>query len=457
VRLRVKVLVSSIATMTVVAIVVAMVGIYYTSVVGVLCVLGGGLVMVWINHALLKRLEENDGRLHGILDTTTDALITFDSAGLIQAFNPAAERMFGYQTAEALGQSLTRLIPPSSREAPQESWRHDRTTDMSKIVDIGRDVEGQRKDGSTFPIDLNVSAFQQGNRRMFTAILRDMSAKTPVEEQLQQLIHQLTRSSKQLESMMTAQTTSTHQLGATAREIGATAQELVQKMDDVARMSADTATAAESSQASLVRMEATIQTLEGATRSIADRLTMIQERAANITSVVTTISRVAEQTNLLSLNAAIEAEKAGQYGRGFAVVAREIRRLADQTAEATLDIEHIVKEMTSAISSGVVGMDQFANEVRQGAEAIHTVGTQLTQIITQVRTLTPRFDTVHAGMQAQAQGAQQINAAIVQLRDAAQQSAASLHASTRAIAQLSEFSQSLHDGRGRVTGESAGR
>jgi methyl-accepting chemotaxis protein WspA len=184
-------------------------------------------------------------------------------------------------------------------------------------------------------------------------------------------------------------------------------------------------------------------------------LAVINERAANITSVVTTISKVAEQTNLLSLNAAIEAEKAGQYGRGFVVVAREIRRLADQTAEATLDIEHIVKEMTSAISAGVVGMDQFAHEVRQGAEAVRTVAAQLAQIISQVQDLTPRFNVVHEGMQAQAQSAQQINAAMVQLRDAAQRTMGSLHASTRAIAQLSEVSQRLHGGRGRVTGESA--
>jgi methyl-accepting chemotaxis protein WspA len=190
-------------------------------------------------------------------------------------------------------------------------------------------------------------------------------------------------------------------------------------------------------------MQATMQTMEGATRSIADRLAVISERATNITSVVTTISKVAEQTNLLSLNAAIEAEKAGQYGRGFAVVAREIRRLADQTAEASLDIEHIVKEMTSAISAGVVGMDQFAHEVRQGAEAIRTVGTQLAQTISQVQNLRPRFDAVHEAIQAQAQGAQQIKEETLQLRDAAQRTLESLHVSARAVAQLSEVSQSI--------------
>jgi methyl-accepting chemotaxis protein WspA len=260
------------------------------------------------------------------------------------------------------------------------------------------------------------------------------------------LIHQLTISSQQLQTMMTAQVTATNQVVATAQPMAGTSQELVQTMQRVAGMAADTATAAEGGQSGLERMQATMQTMEGATRSIADRLAVINERAANITSVVTTISRVAEQTNLLSLNAAIEAEKAGQYGRGFAVVAREIRRLADQTAEATLDIEHIVKEMTSAISAGVVGMDQFAHEVRQGAEAIRTVGAQLAEIISQVQHLRPRFDAVHEGMHVQAQGAQQIKEVTLQLRDAAQRTMESLHASTWAMAQLSEVAQNLAPG-----------
>jgi methyl-accepting chemotaxis protein WspA len=328
---------------------------------------------------------------------------------------------------------------------------------VGKVIGGILEVEGRRKDGSTFPIELTVSEVRRGDRRTFIGIVRDISARKAVEEQLQHLIHELTASSQELEAMMTAQVTSTNQVVATAQEIVATSQELEQTMQGVTSMAADTATAAQSGQTSLARMQATMQTMEGATRTIADRLGVINERAANITSVVTTISKVAEQTNLLSLNAAIEAEKAGQYGRGFAVVAREIRRLADQTAEATLDIDHIVKEMTSAISAGVVGMDQFAHEVRQGAEAVRTVAAQLAQIIAAVQMLTPRFNAVHEGMQAQAQGTQQINAALAQLQDATQRTMESLHASTRAMAQLSEVSQSFHDARERVTGESVDR
>jgi methyl-accepting chemotaxis protein WspA len=256
---------------------------------------------------------------------------------------------------------------------------------------------------------------------------------------------QLAASGKQLESMMTEQVASTTQVVATTTEIAATTQELAQTMQGVTAVADQTTTAATSSHAGLARMEATMQQMEGATRTIAEKLTAIQQRADDITTVVTTITKVADQTNLLSLNAAIEAEKAGEYGRGFAVVAREIRRLADQTAVATLDIERIVHEMRASVAAGVMGMAQFARDVQQGVEHVRTVGGQLGQIIAQVQALTPRFDTVNQGMQAQAEGAQQICTAMAQLSGAAQQTAESLHASNRAIAQLNAAAQGLHD------------
>src|SRR5437867_4413471 len=263
----------------------------------------------------------------------------------------------------------------------------------------------------------------------------------------------LAASGKQLESTVTEQVASTNQVVATTEEIAATSQELAQTMQRITAVADETATAAASSHTGLARMEASMQQMEGATRTIAERLTAIQQRANDITSVVTTITKVADQTNLLSLNAAIEAEKAGEYGRGFAVVAREIRRLADQTAVATLDIERIVNEMRASVSAGVMGMEQFAHEVQQGVEQVRVVGVQLGEIIARVQALTPRFDTVNQGMHAQAQGAQQISEAMGQLRETVQQTAESLYDSTSVIEQLNLAAQGLHDEISRFNGQ----
>jgi methyl-accepting chemotaxis protein WspA len=235
----------------------------------------------------------------------------------------------------------------------------------------------------------------------------------------------------------------TAQIGATSKQISSTSQELVKTMREVNSVAEQTAMVAGSGQTAIGRMESTMRLIMEAAGSISSKLAVLSEKTTNINSVVTTITKVADQTNLLSLNAAIEAEKAGEYGLGFAVVAMEIRRLADQTAVATYDIEKMVKEMHSAVAAGVMGMDKFSEEVRRGVEEVRQVSSHLAQIIHQVQTLTPRFQAVHEGMHAQATGAQQISDTLVQLSEAAQQTAESLRQSNLAIEQLNGAARGL--------------
>ena len=236
---------------------------------------------------------------------------------------------------------------------------------------------------------------------------------------------------------------STAEIGATSRQISATSKELEKTMNELNQVAEQTTDLAGSGHAALAHMETTMRQITQASGSITAKLSVLSEKTNNINSVVTTITKVADQTNLLSLNAAIEAEKAGEYGLGFAVVAMEIRRLADQTAVATYDIEKMVKEMQSAVAAGVMGMDKFSEEARRGVEEVRQVSTHLAQIIHEVQTLTPRFQTVNEGMHAQATGAQQISDALAQLSEAAQQTAESLRQSNLAIEQLNSAARGL--------------
>ncbi|HEY9321229.1 methyl-accepting chemotaxis protein WspA [Achromobacter deleyi] len=259
-------------------------------------------------------------------------------------------------------------------------------------------------------------------------------------------VTEIAATSKQQQATASEVAATTTEIGATSREISATSRELVRTMTEVSGAAEQTASLAGSGQVGLARMEDTMRNVVGAAGSVNAKLAILNEKASNITQVVTTITKVADQTNLLSLNAAIEAEKAGEYGRGFVVVATEIRRLADQTAVATYDIEQMVREIQSSVSAGVMGMDKFSEEVRRGMADMQQVGDQLSQIIQQVQTLAPRVQMVNEGMQAQATGAEQINQALQQLSDAAQQTVESLRQSSLAIEELTLVANDLRSG-----------
>ena len=191
--------------------------------------------------------------------------------------------------------------------------------------------------------------------------------------------------------------------------------------------------------------------LVDSTDSISSKLAIIREKAENINVVVTTITKVADQTNLLSINAAIEAEKAGEYGRGFLVVAREIRRLADQTAVATLDIENIVRHMQDAVSAGVMQMDKFSGEVRAGVQRVAEISGQTGQIIEEVRALSDRFQVVTEGMRNQAVGAEQINDAMGQVTAGSQQTQTALQEFNKAAGHLRHSVETLNEEVGQFT------
>jgi methyl-accepting chemotaxis protein WspA len=267
--------------------------------------------------------------------------------------------------------------------------------------------------------------------------------------QLHTSVNEIAATATEQQATATEVAATTTEIGATSREISATSRELVRTMTEVSTVADQTARLAAHGQTGLTRMEETMGNVMAAATSINAKLAILSDKAGNINQVVTTISKVADQTNLLSLNAAIEAEKAGEYGRGFAVVATEIRRLADQTAVATYDIEQMVKEIQTAIAASAMGMDKFSEEVRRGLEDVELVGGQLTEIILQVQAMSPRCEAVNEGMQAQSTGAEQITEALAQLSEAAQQTVDSLRRSNQVIDGLNQAAVGMRSGASR--------
>jgi methyl-accepting chemotaxis protein WspA len=247
---------------------------------------------------------------------------------------------------------------------------------------------------------------------------------------------EIAASSKQQEATGIEQAQTSVEILSTTREISANTTQLLRTMEQATKVADFTTSATAEAQDNLKQMDGTMQHMVVATDSINAKLAALSEKASNINSVLVTITKVADQTNILSLNAAIEAEKAGDAGRGFSVVATEIRRLADQTSVSTWDIEQMVKEMQSAVSASVMGMDKFSEEIRRSVGEVRHVTEQLSAVMDQVQKLAPQFDLVLEGMQSQAVGASQISETMLLLSDASQQTVESLKATSEAVRQL---------------------
>src|SRR5712691_7404454 len=129
-------------------------------------------------------LRDSEARTHAILQTAVDGIITIDDRGIVESFNPAAERLFGYTAAEVIGQNISMLMPSPYREEHDGYIARYLQTGEQKIIGIGREVRGQRRDGTTFPMALAVSEVRLDGSRMFTGIVHDLTARVQAEEAL---------------------------------------------------------------------------------------------------------------------------------------------------------------------------------------------------------------------------------------------------------------------------------
>ncbi|TFW21360.1 HAMP domain-containing protein [Massilia arenosa] len=371
--------------------------------------------------------------------------VTGPLASLMQASRALAE---GNETARAKVEArdeLGQLATEFNRMADvvQQSRANERaqTAALQEGVDtllaaVSRATSGDLTAQVTVKGDDAIGRLGAGLQSMFEALRTLVAMVQKAGIQVTTSATEIAASAKQQEATGVEQAQTTVEVLATTREISANTQQLLHAMQEATQVADYTTQVTAGAQDNLNRMDATMARMVAATDSISGKLATLSDKAANINAVLTTITKVADQTNILSLNAAIEAEKAGEAGRGFAVVATEIRRLADQTSVSTWDIEQMLKEMQSAVAASVMGMDKFAEEIRRSTDEVRAVSGQLAGVIDQVAKLPGQFDLVLQGMQSQAVGAQQITETMNQLSEAAQQTVDSLKATSEAVHQL---------------------
>lgn len=396
---------------------------------GAFCVLLAALIAWLLSHHLLRSIR----RL-----TDTVARISAGDSGArveVQGRDELA------QVGLAFNQMAQQIQDDHAREqALMQRLRAD-VDDLLGVVN--RAAAGDLTGRTSVSGDDAIGQLARGLSKMIED-LRGMIAKVQrAGIQVTSSTTEIAASSRQQEATSIEQAQTSVEVLSTTREIAANANALVRTMEEAVQVADETTQGAEQARSSLASMDGTMQRMVAATDSINAKLAALSEKSSHINKVLTTITKVADQTNLLSLNAAIEAEKAGEAGRGFSVVATEIRRLSDQTTAATDDIEQMLKDMNSAVSASVMGMDKFSEEIRRSVQEVASVSDQLAEVIEDVQKLPARFDIVLEGMQSQAVGAGQIAETITQLNDSTQQTTEALKATSEAVQYLQQAAQDL--------------
>jgi len=255
---------------------------------------------------------------------------------------------------------------------------------------------------------------------------------------------QISASARELEAAVAENAASTKEVSATSKVIADSSEKLALRTEGITEEISGTVDLARGGQDNLQKMNNAMTSIVTAAGSISTNLNNINKKANDISGIIKTIDKISDNTTLLSLNAAIQAEKAGDQGKGFSVIARKINELADQTNIATKDIEFMVKQMQSSVAAGVMEMDKFGKEVQKNSDDIVNLGNHLAEIIQRIGGILPIIVDLKENMQYQANDANQISEAIEQLDVASRQTKEALQEFNKVAEKLNKSAQGLH-------------
>ena len=268
--------------------------------------------------------------------------------------------------------------------------------------------------------------------------------------QLEEVVNIITSASRQLSAQIEQSdrtaSDSAQRLAEAAtamNEMNATVQEVARNASDASKMSAETRSKAEHGAVVVQQAVDSIERVQEVAEVLRADMQQLNEHARSISAIMGVISDIADQTNLLALNAAIEAARAGEAGRGFAVVADEVRKLAEKTMSSTSEVGSAISAIQHSTTKSMEGVDKAVSQIGQATELSNQSGVALHEIVTDAETTADEVRAIAAASEQQSAASEEINQSIVQVNDMSDKTAQAMRAAAQAVASLAEQAKRL--------------